>query len=113
MKTDAGDILKAFLMDKLGNKASAFLIKRMLSLIEDSASRRTYLIVAVGKIEKIIALFIDVNLAENISRDLNNLIEEHFSLSAGAPGLGRISDERPTTTNFDKPPLISIGDRPE
>lgn len=59
----------------LSGVASPFLLKRALSVIEESSEDKESLIEACGKVSRIVALFIDVLLAESISRDLRNALE--------------------------------------
>ncbi len=74
---------------QLKGVASPFLLKRALSVIEESAEDKESLAGACVKVSKIVALFIDVLLAERISRDLlaalNEIGEEGLKQRSPAP----------------------------
>lgn len=69
------DLISA-VRQQLTGVASPFLLKRALSVIEESSEDKESLIEACGKVSRIVALFIDVLLAERIFRDLKAAVEE-------------------------------------
>jgi len=70
------DDLTDFVQEELGSIASPFLLKRALTLIEQSPSDKKSLLEASDKVSRIIALFIDARLAERVFDNLKMKIEK-------------------------------------
>jgi hypothetical protein len=68
--------LRNYVQEQLGTVTSRIFIKRTLAVIEQSPEDNKSLIEAVEKISRLIELFIDTNLAKNISENLKVKINE-------------------------------------
>jgi hypothetical protein len=70
------DDLTDFVQEELATIASPFLLKRALTLIEQSPNDKKSLLEASVKVRRIIALFIDARLAESVFDNLKMKIEK-------------------------------------
>jgi hypothetical protein len=70
------DDLTDFVQEELGTIASPFLLRRALTLIDQSSSDKKSLLEASEKVSRIIALFIDARLSERVFDNLKMKIEK-------------------------------------
>jgi len=75
---DVKTLLVQTLVSKLEGRASAFLQARLVRVIESSPPTRAMLDDAVKRIRVAVKLFVDEKLAQELSKILTRMIDQHM-----------------------------------